>query len=180
VIGIESTIVDAREPNTLTILRPGVIGKNEIAQVVTRLVEKGELPQVPVITTAVDAPGSITTPGSRYAHYAPRTPLLEITSLSSVGKGPAGTVAVLATDEQLRIEGIKLAQPYEQRQGIWYISIGSREDLLGIARRLYYTLYVLDQLQVSQAYIVQEAWGQSSVGVAIGDRLYKILGKHNS
>lgn len=177
VIGIESTIVDAREPDKLAILRPGVIGKTEILRAVTHLVETGELARVPVITMAADSAASFTTPGARYAHYAPCTPIVETHSFSVPKSGQAKKIAYLATDEGLQTAGIKLSRPYEEQGGIWYLSLGSRADLLGIARRLYYTLYVLDQLQVSQAYIVQESWGYDSVGIALADRIGKILGK---
>ena len=61
-IGLESTVVDARDPREVRILRPGAVDAEAIARV------------VPIASPAfgVELPPS---PGTRYRHYAPAVPV---------------------------------------------------------------------------------------------------------
>src|SRR5262249_53772335 len=66
-IGIESTIVDARNEEEIFILRQGAIGENEIKSILPSakfFFETAEEQQV--------------TPGSKYRHYSPDTPVILI------------------------------------------------------------------------------------------------------
>ena len=171
VIGIESTIVDARDPRRVTILRPGVIGREELLLIVQRAFERGEIDCLPEVVEGTH--GAPVTPGARYAHYAPHTALIEYRPSSLMIIPPAD--AYVATAEWLRARGID-AQVMPVHNGFsWYLSLGSRDDLLSIARRLYYVLYQLDQLGVSSACFVHEDWGMSSVARALEDRIEKML-----
>lgn len=167
VIGVESTIIDVRENDRITILRPGIIGKTELLPIVQTAYEQGFIEVVPEI---IEGRSEVTTPGSRYAHYAP------ITKLRSGNHAYAEPAeAYLATDEWMLERGIHPGVMPAQVQGVWYVSLGSVKDLSGVARRLYYALYQLDQLQVSEACFIDENWGETSIARALRDRIAKIL-----
>jgi len=173
VVGIESTIIDVQHQEVLKIVRPGIIGVAELVEVFTQAQERGELSRIPEIIES--AHGASTTPGSKYAHYAPRTRLVPYMWPSSLYSMP-NVAAYIATNEWLAEQGINSVFEPTLVNGIWYISLGSRGDLLDIARRLYYSLYLLDQCHVLQACFVVENWGESSVARALRDRINKILG----
>jgi L-threonylcarbamoyladenylate synthase len=173
VVGIESTIIDVQNPAMLKILRPGIIGVTELTTALTQAQKRGELDRIPEIIESTH--DTATTPGSKYAHYAPKTLLTPFVWPAPLHDMPR-VAAYIATEEWLSEQGIvSLFEPVMVK-GIWYISLGSRRDLLGVARRLYYALYQLDQRHVSQACFVVEDWGQSSVASALRDRIGKILG----
>ena len=71
-IGLESTVLDVRDPEHLRILRPGSITREDLESVVG---------SVEVISTTVqgDSPGTLS------SHYAPRTPVHIVESAQSVG-----------------------------------------------------------------------------------------------
>ena len=71
-IGLESTVLDVRDPEHLRILRPGSITREDLESVVG---------SVEVISTTVqgDSPGTLS------SHYAPRTPVHVVESAQSVG-----------------------------------------------------------------------------------------------
>lgn len=171
VVGIESTIVDARDPHCVTILRPGVIGREELLLIVRRAFERGEIDCLPEVVEG--AHGAPVTPGARYAHYAPNTALTEYRP-SSLLEMPRAD-AYLATAEWLRAQGIDAQVMPVHVGSSWYLSLGSRDDLSSVARRLYYVLYQLDQLGVSSACFVHEDWGMSSLARALEDRIEKML-----
>lgn len=175
-IGIESTIVDARSVENIRILRPGVIGVTELTTVLRAALLRGEIESMPVILgrSEVDVDGQSTTPGARYGHYAPHTPLIAGSVREMISR-KKDIPAYIATEEWLREAGCEVGSVPVLQEGIWYLTLGSRQDLSGIARRLYYTLYQLDQLKVKKACFVNEQWGSSSLGHALKDRIERIL-----
>lgn len=175
VIGIESTIVDARRNDQISILRPGVIGKPELTMVLLEALKEGKISALPTIVERAEA--ETPTPGTRYAHYAPRTVLMGRES-NEWGNEKDSVLAYIATDEWLRERGVEPGFGPIQHAGVWYLALGSRHDLLNIARRLYYALYQLDQLALPKACFIAEEWGQTSVGRALHDRIQKILAAH--
>ena len=169
VVGVESTIVDVREKDRVVILRPGIIGKTELLPIVQAAFEHGRIEQIPEI---IEGQSEVATPGSRYAHYAP------VTKLKSGNHEHAQPAeAYLATDEWIAERGVQPGVMPVQVQGVWYVSLGSVKDQAGVARRLYYALYQLDQLQVSEACFIEEDWGDSSIARALRDRIAKMLAR---
>ncbi len=81
-IGLESTIVDLRDPGRPAILRPGAISRDEIARALGRPVSKS---RAPVRGRRIVAPGQM------IRHYSPRTPVVLHARLSprSAARGRA-------------------------------------------------------------------------------------------
>ena len=85
-VGIESTVLDLSGPDA-TILRPGVVGAEELAEILGR----------PVTAGAGDA--GARSPGTRYRHYRPRAPVVVVGLDVS-----AGAVHRLMTDLCARLD----------------------------------------------------------------------------
>ncbi|MCS6990936.1 MAG: L-threonylcarbamoyladenylate synthase [Chitinophagales bacterium] len=160
-VGVESTIVDARTEGTITILRLGAIGRQELQRV---------LPEVEVHYGATPA----VVPGSRYRHYAPATPLYPITEHSLTTLSP-GSVLLLVDEQR---EQIYQNCSAEQAVTLRLVSLGRLSDMEELARSFYRRLFELDRLGVSAAYIIPPDFGHSALGKALQDRLQRILTTH--
>lgn len=66
VIGLESTVVDATRGNSITILRPGAVTREELEKVVD-VVEEEDADEEEIFYRS---------PGTRHRHYAPRLPVV--------------------------------------------------------------------------------------------------------
>lgn len=90
--GIESTVVDVR-PATPRVLRPGLIGADDIARVLGRHVEHG----IHAAGTGGDPAAALPSPGLLRSHYAPRTPavLADASDLAAVASAASGGVVVI-------------------------------------------------------------------------------------
>ena len=149
-IGLESTIVDI-ENNTVSILRPGSIGAKEIQSV---------LPATRVISQAKT---TRTTPGQKYRHYSPRTPIHKLTDLADFPTRDNAvllTIATYAASHPSRI----LAPDYNPA---------------AIARNLYATLVALDQTPYAAAYWylpeLDNVTNPTSLELALHEKLSRIL-----
>ncbi len=155
-VGVESTIVDARSDDLVRILRPGAIGPTELLQV------------MPAARWEIVSNGQTAVPGSRYRHYAPRTPIyLWETDPELV----SSNCAVLLLEEQR-----KQLEPLLARHGVHIpqLVLGSLANLEETARNFYQRLHQLDSLGVKQAFFLKTDWGSSSLGLALQDRMNKI------
>lgn len=163
-VGLESTIIDCRKKNELRILRPGAIGAEEIRKVLQHF------------NVTVKEPQWLkeTTPGSKYKHYAPVTPVYEINSLDEIKRKPSSYV-LLAFKEQL-----PLIRRWMKERGLPHenlLLLGAAGNEKGIAQNLYRHFYELDKMKVSSAYILKINRSQSSIGKAIADRLNRVISK---
>lgn len=164
-IGLESTIIDCTKPNSVQILRQGVIGFLEIKNIL----EKANLD-----TQVLDYQSkqtNQTVPGSKYKHYAPKTPIFEIQKLDQVDLNK--TFAILASDQKLNQTKLELEQKLIYRPKIELISLG--KNITEISHNLYQKLFELDQKNVTRAYLIKENYGQSSLANALQDKLTRIL-----
>ncbi len=150
--GIESTIIQVQNDN-VTILRPGVIGPGEIADVLLNSGIKATIQY----GTAVQ-----TTPGARYKHYAPNTPLTEISELNQIK---------IRDDESL----ITVDEYFDVQLQERCISLGSLSKPEQIAARLYKTMFFLDQLNVKKAWLYLPEIPDAHWNATIRNRLNKIL-----
>ena len=157
-IGLESTILDCREKNCIRILRPGAVGKDDIEWILRN----------EAVTVEENSAISITTPGSKYKHYSPRTPLTEVFSLSEIPSDKKN-IAVLGVSEQLEKNFYK--------ENMKLISLGSERNLQGIASTLYQKLFELDALNFDVAYFIHHDWGESAMGKALNNRISHFLMK---
>ena len=124
-IGLESTIVDLRDPKTPRLLRPGAITRAQLERVLRR--------SVAVPPRAARAGGAQLAPGLLARHYSPRTPavLHDRIRAADVAHSPS-------TDAWL------LLAPRADLPAANVFYLDERGDLRGAARRLFGLLRALD------------------------------------
>lgn len=167
-VGLESTIVDLTG-NTVMILRPGFITKEELEKVV------GNVEYDPAVIQKKSTEKIVAkAPGMKYKHYAPKGKLTII-------KGNMEHVV-----ERINEQTIKKAQEgyqtgviaTEETKGRYQTglvkSIGSRKEEKTIALNLYKVLREFDAQGVE--YIYSESFEQGELGQAIMNRLLKAAG----
>lgn len=163
-IGIESTVLDTTGEIPM-ILRPGGVSREDLERVVgTVEIDRG-----------LDAEGHVQpkSPGMKYTHYAPKAKVIvyngnshlmvekiiyESNTLTKQGK----KVGIMACDEtQTAYEGCVK-------------SLGSRQDMQGVASKLFHTLRDFDKEAVD--IILAESFESKGLGVAVMNRLVKSAG----
>ena len=159
-IGIESTIVDLRDPNKPKILRPGPISK-EALETITDVKFEQKL-----ATDEKELRG----PGMLKSHYSPVTPL-EITPLDSLKD-------LISLDNKSKFAFIFQKRPKEtimqERPNIYWLS----EDGVTseIAHNLYQLLRTVDTLNYQSIYI-EAINNNEGMKTALKDRLSKAASK---
>jgi L-threonylcarbamoyladenylate synthase len=150
-IGLESTILDLRDPARPRLLRPGAISREALAAALGRPVA-WRRPKATAPTMAQVAPGLLT------RHYSPRTPLVLHSRLT-----PA-LVAQSGSDEAF----LFIAKPAGRTaKNIFWLD--ARGNLPGAARRLFAQLRALDVAGYRRLH-AEYANGQGPAE-AINDRL---------
>ena len=145
-IGLESTIVDLRDPARPKLLRPGAISAAELSVALGRTVAQGRRHQPD--TEAQLAPGQM------LRHYSPRTPV----QLHETAMSP----------ENPREAYVFMSRPrHSNRSNIYWLD--THGSLRGAARRLFATLRQLDAKHYRRIH-VQRAFG-GPLADAINDRL---------
>jgi len=150
-IGLESTIVDLRDPKRPALLRPGLITADAIA----RALGRRRLPAAPTTSTRA-RPGPQLAPGLLARHYSPRTPVVLHERIRLPAAVPAGEAWVL----QQRPRGRLPANVY------W---LDPRGRLPGVARRLFGLLRRLDAMKLARIHVELARGG--GLADAINDRL---------
>lgn len=158
-IGVESTVVDVRS-DPATILRPGGIPMEALSEVlgVVMLEEGGG---------ALGAETVARAPGMKYRHYAPRAEVRLVE-----GDPETRTEKLRAAREALAAEGRHAGFLVTDDAGLSgpdVVSLGSRDDPEGAARRLFAALRDMDD----RAYdvILVEAVDPAGLGHAVLDRM---------
>ncbi|KRQ87749.1 Threonylcarbamoyl-AMP synthase [Caloramator mitchellensis] len=165
-VGLESTVVDATE-GTITILRPGFITKEDLEEVV------GVVKIDPAIKNEDFKPKS---PGMKYRHYAPKSPLnIIMGDLNKVVdyinenvynmKKQGKKVGVMMTDETI-----------EKVDAEVKISLGSIESPGLIAANLFDALREFDKMEVDFIYSI--GFEERGLFAAIMNRLKKAAGNN--
>jgi L-threonylcarbamoyladenylate synthase len=146
-VGLESTIVDLTDP-TPTILRPGVITREELENVLGSRV--------------ADPIGLVRAPGALPSHYAPAASVLVV--------APADVERV-ATAERARGRRVAVLLPAGSAAPPGTLVVPLPRIAGDAARRLYAALREVDERGCDVAVIPEpEATG---IGIALGDRLKK-------
>jgi L-threonylcarbamoyladenylate synthase len=150
-IGLESTIVDLRDPAHPTLLRPGAITRAQLARALGRRI---------LIAKAARqaARGAQLAPGLLARHYSPRTPV---------------TLHTKITARQLRASDpreawLLLAKP-RMRTGVNVRWLDARGNLRGAARNLFAALRALDAGGFKKIHV--ELAPGTGLADAINDRL---------
>lgn len=148
-IGVESTIVDLRDPSAPRLLRPGAITRDDLERVLKR----------PVLASPRKARrGAQVAPGLLSRHYSPRTPavLHDQFDATTVRRSPANEAWVF------------VARPRELAgKNIFWLD--ARGDLRGAARRLFAVLRRVDESGFARIHL--ERVPGEGLADAINDRL---------
>lgn len=160
-VGIESTILDARNAHEVIILRHGNIGEKEIRDVLPAAMVRDVKPGERGVT-----------PGSKYRHYAPDTQIFGADSFKAVAH--ERKIALLLTQESLDAIDVREREKFVNHQNV-FVALGSVKDLNDLARKFYSSISGVDRLDVTQAFFLRADLGDSSLAKALQTRLDKII-----
>lgn len=154
-IGVESTIVDIREPRAPRLLRPGAITRAELERVLGRRVG---------VARRQTAPRAPVAPGLLARHYSPRTPsvLHDRIDHAAAARSASDQAWIFVTRPP------DLAGP-----NIFWLS--ERGDVQEAARRLFETLRLVDNQRFTRLHF--ERVQGSGLADAINDRLERAAGR---
>ncbi|MDE3084648.1 MAG: threonylcarbamoyl-AMP synthase [Verrucomicrobiota bacterium] len=157
-IGLESTIVDLRDPLHPRLLRPGVISRAELQRAL------GVTVGAPREKIEASATSARLAPGLLSRHYSPRTPIKLHARLDErrAARSPRSEAWLF------------LARPRNTR-GPHIFWLDERGDLRGAARRLFARLRQLDACGFQQIHIELTLGG--GLADAINDRLRRAAGR---
>lgn len=150
-VGLESTIIDVRDPDRPRLLRPGAIAREQVETALGRKVGSGR--------TAGSARKAQRAPGMLKRHYSPRTPVTLHESLSAVDVKAGGK----------RDAWVFAARP-KGVTGDNIFWLDPRGDLRGAARRLFALLRRLDAAGHSRIHL-EKIPGRAGLAEALNDRL---------
>jgi len=169
IFGVESTIIDVlTDPPVL--LRPGPYPVEKLRELL------GKDIVVPGFARGLGEAEKALSPGVKYRHYAPRTPLI-LVELEGYGdpkrvadavrmvveaEGRGRRVAILASEE---------TAPLYRGLGVRVVVLGPRRDMYRVARNLFKALRELDTMGVDLA--VAEGFEERGLGLAVMNRLRK-------
>ena len=149
-VGLESTIVDVRDPARPRLLRPGAITRAQLEKVLGRKVGSGR--------TAGSARKAQLAPGMLKRHYSPRTPVVLHDRLSTreAAGGEKDAWVFAARPRGVTGENIFWLDP--------------RGDLRGAARRLFALLRRLDAAGHARIHL-EKIPGRAGLAEALNDRM---------
>lgn len=173
--GVESTIIDLTvKPPRL--LRPGPIPIEDLERVLGFRID------VPEYARGLSEAEKAYSPGVRYRHYAPETPMKLIES-DSYDDLPAYTSKLIEVAEEYSRKGLKVVivasketSRYYTVKGFQVLELGSRRSLYEVARNLFKTLRKLDEISPDLA--ICEGFEEKGLGLTIMNRLRKAC-KHD-
>jgi L-threonylcarbamoyladenylate synthase len=149
--GVESTIVDLRDPAAPKILRPGPISAQELG------IQVVEIKKEATDEKAQAAPGMLT------QHYSPNTPI----TLFTHGEHPARV-----SDSEAVLYNAKPATNDVSTNTFW---LSENSDLVEIAHNLFMLIQKLDHANYTALHVERAA--EQGIGVAINDRLTRAAAK---
>lgn len=170
-LGVESTIVDlTTDPPTL--LRPGALPIEKLSQLI------GKELIVPSFAKGLSESVVALAPGTKYKHYAPKTPLIVVESnyYNDLEKYAEKVISIARKYNNFRLIVIASKETAEIYQELNYntIIIGSRYNLYEIAKNLFKVLRDIDRIGVDLAIV--EGFPEVGIGLAIMNRLRKASG----
>lgn len=161
-VGVESTIIDCTQ-SAPVILRPGGISKEEIEEIVGRILVDPTIQD----RDTLEKPKA---PGMKYTHYAPEVPLWLVEGdsekLQEVYQG--------LVDEGKRVGVLANRNTLERLQVTGQISLG--ESLEEVAANLYDGLRKFKQEDID--IILCETYPEIGIGQAIMNRLHKAASRY--
>lgn len=169
-VGLESTVVQAGDDGTVTILRPGGITAEQLAAVCPIVTIDPGLGEV----AGPNAPAP-RSPGMKYAHYAPLGRLMLVEGLSPAavtGLIRRELAAAEASGERTAV--LAFAEHTADYVGQRVYSLGSLDTLQEAGQRLYGVLRRCDEDGIS--FILAETCPSCGLGAAVMNRLLKAAG----
>jgi L-threonylcarbamoyladenylate synthase len=161
-IGIESTILDLRNPNCPAVLRHGPVLPEELEQVLKLQVEN----KVPIVSANKKGdPDTQLAPGGMNRHYSPNTELVLLQH------GSSEKISYHPEAAYLLIQRPAVNEP--NRDNLFWLSEDGALPI--VARNLFSMLQKLDHLGYKK--IVIERCPEKGVGTAINDRLERAAAK---
>ena len=141
--GLESTIVKIEEDNSLLLLRPGQITVDELSTVARVAVADS-------VTSELKRGEIALSPGMKYRHYAPKSPLILFDStidafIEHIRKEDNSNIAIISYAED--IEAIQKAIP-----NVYCYNFGTRRDLESHAFALFSILRDADKHSFNKIY----------------------------
>jgi L-threonylcarbamoyladenylate synthase len=174
-IGLESTILDLRDPLKPALLRPGAISARAISAVLGRRVRVATAKTTPPSPTS-HAPRKTAgelAPGMLSKHYSPRTPISLHPRLNPrMLKMLPGDEAALFLFKPATLARAKRTTPVAGNV-FW---LAERGNLPGAARRLFGMLRALDDGRWKRIH-AERATGRDGLALAINDRLTRAAAK---
>lgn len=164
-IGVESTILDLRDPNHPALLRPGAVSREALESVLGRKISAYRR-KVPAHTAAV-------APGMLERHYSPRTPLTLVRTLTPAQvRRTRADEALLFVQKPARSRSIENATT---ANNIFWLA-DTQGGLGQAAHRLFDQLRTLDGGKWTHIH-AELAPGTSALALAINDRLQRAAAK---
>ncbi|MGA2690788.1 MAG: L-threonylcarbamoyladenylate synthase [Opitutaceae bacterium] len=154
-IGLESTIVDLRDPARAALLRPGAVTRFEIERVLG----------LPVARRRTSRAGARLAPGQMARHYSPRTPVVlheRLTAAMAARGGPRDAWLFIS-----KPRGHRPRDPSQERL-FW---LDAQGNLRRAARRLFSVLRELDEGGFRKIHV--ERPRGPGIAEALGDRLVR-------
>ncbi|MGB0743139.1 MAG: L-threonylcarbamoyladenylate synthase [Opitutales bacterium] len=151
--GLESTVLDIRNPSKPSILRPGPVSAEKIESVLGC-----ELLPVQPSTSGV----AQTSPGQLMKHYSPKTAIEIVEHGDLEGLPPKGSAFIANRKPALN----------DSKDVYWLSEDG---DITTIARNFYSLLQKLDQMKYKQ--LLVENAPNRGLGIALNDRLRRAASK---
>lgn len=172
-VGLESTVLDITG-QVPAILRPGGVTYEQLEEVLGHVEMDPALIQ-PELNAALKS----RSPGMKYTHYAPRAEIWivvgteeqvakKLRSLVGENRAAGKRVGIMSTEEMLFF-----SREYNLKPDHWEI-LGSKDDLTGIATRLYQALRNCDRYHLD--IVFAQTVPETGIGVAIMNRLHKAAG----
>ncbi|MEM1983391.1 MAG: L-threonylcarbamoyladenylate synthase [Sulfolobales archaeon] len=168
--GVESTIIDVTsDPPTL--LRPGPIAVEDLIRVINKEI------RIPAFARGLSESEDALSPGTKYRHYSPNTPLLliELVDYSDLN---ALINTMLSTAAELKSKGLKVAiiatsetAEHYKVKGYDVLSLGSRKNLFEVSHNLFHVLRLCDSLGADT--VIVEGFNEVGLGLAVMNRLRK-------
>lgn len=167
--GIESTIVKIENDGELTLLRPGRITLDDL---------RAEFPKVTVAAAVTEALGKdelALSPGMKYRHYAPKSPLYLLDGEDSLRieylkeQGLKKSIAVICYDDDK-----ELIEQLTDKCSIY--RFGKRNDELTQAQRLFDILREADKRSFDEIYAPLPS--TDGVGLALYNRMIRAAAHH--
>jgi L-threonylcarbamoyladenylate synthase len=153
-IGLESTIVDLREPRKPVLLRPGAITKTQLENTLRRPVTSEVQPRNQYASTFRPQRA----PGMLKRHYSPRTRVVLHSRLNEIDLNDSGQAYVFMRKPAVA----------SRRNVFWF---DARGNLHGVAHRLFAVLRKIDGLNFKAIHVERARTG--GLGDAINDRLQR-------